>query len=204
MTTKDAGSEVGHTPPLTTSNAFEAAYAAFAPAPDDNPAAVPAYRAFHALNAVWGESFGRQFNATWHRAACEASWAQEGERYKAALSAARDWVASAVPPPEPRPCYSYASEPKAPTDADVIAAVRREFKLAYPGKRWGSAFAKAALARVRDQAHKLLLARFVADVVKYEASETGRKASDATRHQAWLDTLHSMALLEDAVRKLPE
>lgn len=69
-------------------------------------------------------------------------------------------AAEAAVPPEPRPCYSYASEPKAPTDADVVAAVRREFKLAYPGKRWGSTFAKAELARVRERARGLLLARF--------------------------------------------
>lgn len=181
---------------------FAQAHDAFVPADDDNPDCIPFYRMWHGLKAAWGSQFADTFNGALHRAACEGSYAKTNEeRYRIALVSLKALVADAKLPEEPRYQHYYGCLPDEPTEQDARAFFNQEYKRAFPGRRANSKDANVKWAEKREQAMAIVRQRYEDSCTAYRARESEIEQGNTRYRQEWFDKLHSMALLENAVRE---
>lgn len=187
---------------MTRAARFESAYAAFRPAPDDRPEAIPFYRAFAGLRAAWGEDFCDTYNHALHQAACTCGGFPEGQRYAVALAVIKDMAERVVVPEEPRPSCSYSMPPQKPTEDDARALFVEQFRSAFPGKRANSKFGNEQWLRVRGKALELVRAQYDKDKARYDREEARLDAENQRRRQEWRDKVQQAALFVNAVRNL--
>lgn len=184
---------------MSREQAFLAESAAYIPSPDDNPENEGFYRTYSALRKVWGPDFPE------HAIHQSAGWAMHQpleRRYQIALATIRGMVERVESPLEPRPYYGCTTVPQEPDEISIENYVRREFKRAFPNKRWGTKFAKAKLEAVRDQATMILWEDYRKQVATYQAEQTRLDAENKRKRQEWLDALHDTALFENHVRRV--
>lgn len=175
------------------SEIFEQAYADFVPAKDDNPDAIPYYRAFAGLRAAWGEDFYLKYNHAVHQAACWCG-GLNGDRYQVAVATIMDLVEKTRLPDPPRMEMSWDSEPNPPTENDARGIFNASFKKAFPGKRLNSKFAREKWEEKRELAMNLAQEEYEGKKAAYDAKQAkiDQRNADAT------------AIWEEQVRKIEE
>lgn len=182
---------------------FEAACAAWTPAPEDNPEAVPFYRAHAGLRAAWGEEFYRAYDSAMHRAACEAGYGKTPEEsYRVALASVRDMAQRQVAPSEPRYNYCHYSEPRAPTEQDALEFFRREWRKKHPGKRVTCAEATAKYAEVKGRALEILTGQHVIALDEWRDKVARVDSENAKRRAEWQNAVAAQDAFRSAVAAL--
>jgi hypothetical protein len=183
---------------------FELAHAAFTTAPEDSPEAVPFYRAHAGLRAAWGAEFVRAYDSAVHRAACNAGWAKDGERYRVALDTVRSMAQEQTAPQEPRYRYCYDGEPREPNDADVLEFFRQQWRAKYPGKRVNSREALAKFEEVKGKALTILQQRHAAAMAERLEKHARIDRENAAARAKWQEAIDHQNAFRAAVAALGE
>jgi hypothetical protein len=186
--------------PMTRAERYAAAYAAFVPSPDDNPAAVPYYCAAEGLRAAWGRDFCDRFNDVFHRAFCAAGAVSVSEGLRVAELTLRDYVERVRVPERPPANYGrfYRAEPVEVTAEDVF---RREFRRTFPGERINGKLAREKRQEVWVSACRAAVEQNRRAREDY-AADLRAAERDAARLREWVDDVHGVALLLDAAREV--
>lgn len=182
---------------------FEAAYAAFVPAEDDNPECVPFYRAWRGLEAAWGAEFCKRYNGVVHRAACECSYKHPTMRpYELALFTAKHMIENAKAPEEPRVVYSHRAEPSEPTEQDARAIFATQFKAKWPNERLNGKLAREKWELVKDRAYAIARERYETLLAEYREYEAGIQRQNDARKAEWQSKVDHLKQLREAVASL--
>lgn len=184
---------------------YLAAYHGFQPEPDDNPQAIPCYRAAAGIRAVVGEDLCRRAHSLFHAAFCHAGDGTPEEGPARAAAVFEDFVAKAKPPTEPRKpsFYLYHPEPQDPREI-----FKSEYRRAFPGKRTNSREAnelwkkKEKLCRDHvDKVYQIQKEKYDAALTEHQRTVTQITERHVAAVQAHFALMEEVA---EAARKLRE
>lgn len=171
---------------------FTLAHEAFIPAPDDNPDAVPFYRAYAGLKQAWGAEFVDEFHTAIHQIGCHIMHLKLEEKYPKALELLRYNVEHQAVIPKPQKRYQYHSEPDPPTEQDVVDLFNEQFRGAYPGKRINSKFAKEKWSQYSHMAKKAVQERYERAKAAYQGRLDQEERDYQNQLKPWQERMDSI------------
>jgi hypothetical protein len=178
--------------PSSAVDTFTLAHDAFVPAPDDNKEAIPFYRTWFGLKAVWGEEFCKEFHYVLHEISCRIIGLKVEEKYPKALELLQYNIDHQAYPPKPQRRISYSSEPDLFTDKDVEEIFVVHFKARWPEKRINSKFAKEKRKGAWETCQKLALERYERDKAGFVAQENQRERDYQNQLISWQERVDSI------------
>ncbi len=189
---------------MSSQQRFEEAFKGWKQEPTDNPENIPFYRAFAGLRAAWGEDFYKNYNHVIHHVACSMDKRAEN-LYQEALRQLAYYEGYSITyklPEQPRPRYSYSSEPNKPGEKEAKEYFDREYKRVYPGKRLNSKDAHEKWAANKDKALLIVTQAYTKALDAYQAKEKALDAENDARQREWENKIQETAIFENFIKEI--
>lgn len=183
---------------------FDEAFNSWKQEPTDNPENIPFYRAFAGLRAAWGEDFYKNYNHVIHHVAGSMD-KRADNLYNEALRQLSYYEGYSVTyklPEQPRPRYSYSSEPAAPGEKDAKEYFNREYKRVYPEKRLNSKDAHEKWTANKGKALEIVFQTYSKALADYRAHEKALNIENDSRQREWENKIQEIAIFEDSIRSI--